>query len=118
MKSIAKIEAQIAETERLIKGKQRLRSIAQFPGAGVLAELFEDTKDFYEQSIRMLDENSPVLSKEYAKHKACLALVNSFIAGLESSEDALNDLKAVMLALNEELQNAQDQKKRRDKEAF
>jgi len=118
MRSLPAIEKQIAEIKRRIIEKQRLNNISKFAGAEELALLFNETMEFYEQAIRALDENSPVLGKEYAKNKACLSLINGFVAGLKSAEEALVALKKTFLDLNEELQKAQDELKRREKESF
>ena len=118
MRSLSKIEAEISETKRQIEQKQRLNNIAKFAGADELKKLLLDTRLFYESAMRVLDENSPVLSKEYGKLKACLALVNSFISGMETAEESLLALKRRFLDLNEELQKVQDESRRRERDSF
>lgn len=118
MRSIEKIEANIAKVRHEIKSKTRLNTIAKFAGADELTSLFAETKAFYEQAIRSLDENNPALNKEYAKNKACLVLVEGFISGMGTADTDLIKLNQALLDLHGELEKAQEEVRRREKAAF
>lgn len=115
MRSQKQIENQINEVKRQINEKQKLQTIATFAGADVLLSLLNETREFYEKSIAVLDEGNPHLDREYSKNKACLALVKGFISGMTSAETALEALKKQFLDLNEELGKVLELKVEHDK---
>lgn len=115
MRGQKQVESQIAETKRQIAEKQKLQTIATFAGADVLLSLFNETREFYEKSIAVLDEGNPHLDREYSKNKACLALIKGFISGMTGAEIALEALKKDFLALNEELGKIIEKQKEHDK---
>ena len=84
----------------------------------MLLALFNKTKDFYVDAMQKLDESGPALDREYAKHKACLALVNGFLNGMTNADATIDALKAQFLALNEELGLVMDELKRREKNSM
>ena len=118
MKSQKQIESQIADIKRRIQDTQELQAIATFAGADRLLALLNKTKDFYVNAMQTLDDNGPALDREYAKHRACLALVNGFINGMTGAETKIEELKKVFLDLNEELGKVMDEQKERDKRAM
>ena len=117
-RSQKQIEAQIADVKRQIAEKQKLQAIAQFDGSSILLALFNETREFFERAIESLDENNPALNTQYAKHRACLNLVNGFIMGMAGAEAAIEMLKKQFLDLNEELGKALDEVKDREKRSM
>lgn len=115
MRTQKQIESAIAEIKRQISEKQKLQTIATFAGADVLLSLLNETREFYEKSIAVLDEGNPHLDREYSKNKACLALIKGFINGMTGAELAIEALKKEFLALNEELGVIMDQRATHDK---
>ncbi len=117
-RSQKQIELQIVDIKRQIQEKQELQAIAQFAGSDRLLVLFNKTKDFYVDAMQRLDESAPALDREYAKHRACLMLINSFINGMTGAEAAIEKLKKQFLDLNGELQAAMDNEADRQKRAM
>jgi len=117
-RSIKQIETEIANVKRQIVEKQEFQAIAQFAGSERLLALFNKTKDFYVDAMQRLDESAPALDREYAKHRACLALINGFIMGMTSAEAKIEELKKQFLDLNGELSTAMDEQTARDKRAM
>jgi hypothetical protein len=118
MRAVEKIEAQIQETTHKIAISERLNRISKFAGAEDLRAMFDDTKAFYEKAIRALDENSPILNKEYAKLKACLELVDGFVSGIASAENSTIKLNQLLVELHAELKKTHDEIRRREKTSF
>jgi ABC-type transporter Mla subunit MlaD len=118
MRSPQEIEQDAKAIQLQINTKNRLHKISKFDGANELSVLFSETKEYYEQAIRSLDENSPALNKEYAKLKACLSLVNGFISAINNSASDINKLEKALLTLNAELQKTHEEIRRREKAAF
>jgi phage shock protein A len=114
MKSQKQIESAIEEVKRRIADAQDLQAIAMFAGSEKLLALLNKTRQFYEKNITSLDESNPALSREYAKQKACLSLLDGFINGITKAEDQIELLKKTFLALNEELGKVIDEQKRRE----
>ena len=118
MRSCKQIESAIADIKHQIEQAQKLQTLATFAGHKVLRSLLEDARAFYDKAIKGLDENDPALSREYAKHKACLMLIENWIARMNESKSDIDALQKQLLALNGELQEVHDEVKRREKEKY
>jgi hypothetical protein len=118
MKSVKEIERDIAETRRQIINAEELQALSKFPGGDRLRTFFDKSYQHYAKTITALDENNPALSKEYAKNKACLVLMQTFMLALDGAEKVLESLKTELVKLNGELQQAQDEIKRREKDNY
>ena len=118
MRSQKHIEQQIVEVKRRIQDAQELQSIATFAGADKLLALLNKTRDYYVDAMQKLDESGPALDREYAKNRACLALVNGFLNGMSNAEATITALKTQFLELNEELGLIMDDAKRREKNSM
>ena len=113
-RSINQIEERIAEIKRKTEDAQEFRTIATFAGSERLLAVLNRTRDFYVTGLQDLDESNPALSREYAKQKACLKLVNTFIQGLTGAEQKLEELRKQHVDLSAELQVAAEEQKKRD----
>jgi len=118
MRSIKQVELQIEEVKRQIDDTEKLQEISVFKGSDTLIALFEKTRDFYKRAMESLDENSPVLGKEYAKNKICIVLITGFIERMKDATPVLQTLKNELITLNGELQNIREEQIRRKKESY
>jgi len=118
MKSQSQLESAIENVKRMIADAQELEAISKCAGADRLLALFNKTSKFFNKAISTLDESSPSLDREYAKCKACLALVDGFIKGIADAEANIELLKKKFLDLNEELGTVMDEKVRREKQSM
>ncbi|MFA5324196.1 MAG: hypothetical protein WC373_16095 [Smithella sp.] len=112
------IESQITEIKRQIQDAQELQAIATFAGADKLLSLLNRTRDFYVKAMQNLDESGPALDREYAKRRACLALVDGFINGMVGADDKIAVLKTQFLALNDELGKVMEEANQREKRSM
>jgi hypothetical protein len=118
MRSIKQIEESITETKLRYAEISDLNAIATFPESERLLAMFERKLKFYQDSLNALDENNPVLSKEFAKNKICIKLMSDFIQELTESAQEVELSNKRLLALNEELGKAKDEMALREKNAM
>jgi hypothetical protein len=103
MRSIQQIKESITEVERQLADAQDLEFVAKFPGADKVRSMFVRSACYYNNSIVLLDNNSPTLAKDLARYQACLALVDSYVRCLDSAGQVSEDLRKEIVAANEEL---------------
>lgn len=118
MRSIEQIKSDITEAERQLVNVRDFDAIARCPEGARLLSMLERSHTFYQDTINGLDENNPVLAKEFAKNKICMKLVDKFIEDFTKATQVMEDLNNEMVILNVELGKVQDEKKRRQREAM
>ena len=118
MRTREKIDIDVEAVNSRIKDCEQLHSMATFAGAEGLLGFLGRTKDYYEKAIQCLNEGDPNLNREYAKHKACLSLVNSWLTAMNNYEGVMEELRLKSIDLIEEVKELNRVVKERERNKF
>ena len=118
MRTREKIDIDVEAVNSRIKDCEELHQMATFAGADSLLGFLGRTKDYYVKAMQCLNEGDPNLNREYAKHKACLGLVNGWLIAMNNYSEVMEELRLKSIDLIEEVKELNKVMKERERNKF